>query len=294
MASPNESSRPQQPDPQWLERMYLNTLRVPSHGDFLARWQAVSALARKRLPGQIDVAYGPGPRQRLDAFAAPAPGRAAPLLIFVPGGAGRGPGKAHYSFVAEAACALGAAVLVLDTDACPAVSLPHITLQVAQAVAWGWQHARDLRASPRRLAVLGHGLGAQAAAMMLLCAWPLVQPGMPAQAVQRGMGLSGLYDLQPLMHTPSLQEALRLTPPQVAQASPARALAPARGMFWCLAGADESGEHLRQNRLLRQHWGRPRVPLVQTLAGLHHYSLLQAAATPGTRAHAALRRLLAA
>ena len=84
MARLNDSSRRDQPDTQWLERMYNNRLRVPEHGDHFARWSAESALARRSLPCDLDVPYGDAPRERLDAFAAK--GKGAPLVVFVHGG----------------------------------------------------------------------------------------------------------------------------------------------------------------------------------------------------------------
>ena len=88
MARPNDSSRRDQPDTQWLERMYNNRMRVPDHGDYFARWAAESALVRRSLGGEVEVPYGDAARERLDAFAAPRVGRGAraPLLVFIHGG----------------------------------------------------------------------------------------------------------------------------------------------------------------------------------------------------------------
>ena len=74
MARPNDSFRRDQPDTQWLERMYNNRMRVPDHGDYFARWAAESALVRRTLAGELDVPYGDAPRERLDAFMAPRKG----------------------------------------------------------------------------------------------------------------------------------------------------------------------------------------------------------------------------
>ena len=278
------------PDIQWLERMYNNRMRVPDHGDYFARWAAQSAMVRRSLPCQLDVPYGDGPRQRLDAFAARQAG--APLVVFVHGGYWKALDKSFHSFVAGELHDAGAAVVVPNYALAPQASVPQSTMDVAQAVAWAWRHARALKADRRRLVVVGHSAGGTMAAMMMACAWPLVQAGMPTGAMRRGIGLSGLYDLEPLMRTPSLQEALRLSPAQVQQASPARVPYSGNGRFVAMVGADESGEYLRQNRLIQQAWGRDRVPQAQALPGLNHFSILDALATRGHRLNTLARQLL--
>ena len=276
------------PDVQWLERMYNNLMRVPEHGEYFARWAAQSALVRKSLPAELDVPYGPAARERLDAFAAP-PGargrRGAPLLVFIHGGYWRALDKSYHSFIAAPLHAAGAAVVLPNYTLCPRASIPDITLQMVRALAWSWRNARRLGADPARIGVIGHSAGGQLAAMMLACDWRVFDPELPADLVKSALGLSGLYDLQPLKHTPSLQERLRLTPAQVRAASPARLPRPAAGRLYALVGAHKSGEYLRQNRLIQQAWGRERVPLATTVPGLNHFSIVDALATPGHRVH---------
>lgn len=281
--------RREPPDIQWLERSYNNRMRVPEHGDYFARWAAESALVRRSIACELDVAYGEGARDRLDAF--PAHRAGSPLVVFVHGGYWKALDKSVHSFVAGALHGAGAAVVVPNYRLAPQASLPQITLQVARSVAWAWRHARALRADRRRLVVIGHSAGGNLAAMMMACAWPLIDPDMPAGAVRRGMGVSGLYDVEPLMHTPSLQEVLRLTPAQVQQVSPARVPYTGRGRFVAVVGAEESGEYLRQNRLIQQTWGRERVPLAAAIKGLNHFSIVDALAQPGHRINTLAREL---
>ncbi len=292
MARTPAPTRRDPPDIQWLERMYNNRMRVPDHADYYARWAAESALVRRSLPCDLDVAYGTAPGETLDVFPAARPG--APVVVFIHGGYWRGMDKSQHSFLVPSLRAQGAAVVVPNYALCPQVSIPQITLQMVHAVGWAWRNARRFGGDARRLVVIGHSAGGQLAAMMLACAWPTAQAGLPRDVVKAALGISGLYDLQPLLHTPSLQEVLRLTPDQVAQASPARLPAPARGRLIGVVGADESGEYLRQNRLIQQAWGRERVPVASVLAGLNHFSVLDGLAQPGTRLHALTRQLLRA
>ena len=132
---------------------------------------------------------------------------------------------------------------------------------------------------------MGHSAGGQLAAMMLACAWNRFEPALPPRLVRAALGISGLYDLQPLLHTPSLQEVLRLTPRQVQVASPARLPAPAHGRLISVVGGEESGEYLRLNKLIQQAWGRERVPVAAELPGLNHFSILDTLAAPRSRLH---------
>ncbi|HMT17654.1 MAG TPA: alpha/beta hydrolase [Ottowia sp.] len=283
MARPNDSSRRDLPDIQWLERMYNNRQRVPDHGDYFARWAAESALVRRSLPCQLDVRYGDGAGETLDAFAAARP--RSPIVVFIHGGYWKAMDKSQHSFVVPALRDLGAAVVVPNYALAPKVGIPDITLQMVRAVAWSWRHARTLGGDARRIVVMGHSAGGQLAAMMLACAWNRFEPALPPRLVRAALGISGLYDLQPLLHTPSLQEVLRLTPRQVQAASPARLPAPAHGRLISAVGGDESSEYLRLNRLIQQAWGRERVPVAAVLPGLNHFSILDALVTPRSRLH---------
>lgn len=292
MARPNDSIRRDQPDTQWLERMYNNRQRVPDFGDYVARWTAESALARRSLPCELDVAYGSAPGETLDIF--PAARAGAPVAVFIHGGYWKSMDKSQHSFLASSLHAQGAAVVVPNYALCPQVSVPQITLQMVRAVGWAWRHARHFNGDARRLLVIGHSAGGQLAAMMLACAWPAADAGLPRDVVKAALGISGLYDLAPIQQTPSLQEVLRLTPSQVHQASPARLPAPVRGRLLSVVGGDESGEYLRQNRLIQQAWGRERVPVASVLPGLNHFSVLDTLAQPGARLHALARQALRA
>jgi arylformamidase len=92
--------------------------------------------------------------------------------------------------------------------------------------------------------------------------------------VRQAVSISGLFDLAPIAQTPFLQESLHLTPEHVRQASPAYLPAPKGKVLHALVGGDESAEFLRQNRLIAHKWGTDVVPTCETLAGCHHFSVL--------------------
>jgi arylformamidase len=267
-------------DGSWYDGMYNNRALVPTHPEFFARWTRDSEAARAASPCELDIAYGNEGGERLDVFPAAQDG--APVLLFIHGGYWRSLDKQDFSFVAPAFTRHGACVVVPNYDLCPAVTVPHITLQVARSVAWTWRHIAKFGGDPRRITVVGHSAGGQLAAMMLACLWPQLQPDLPRDTVRNALAISALHDLEPIMRTPFLQSSLQLSRDQVAMASPARLPAPRQGTLVSVCGGDESEEYHRQNRLIQQAWGS-RVTVCEALPGLNHFSIMDALVEPSHR-----------
>ena len=269
------------PDPEWLDRMYNNRALVPEHATHFARWAEISAQARASQPCSLDLAYGKAQGETLDVFPAAEPG--APVLVFIHGGYWRSLDKSDHSFVAPAFTNEGACVVIPNYDLCPAVTIPQIAMQMVHALAWTFRHAARFGGDPNRITVIGHSAGGHLAAMLLACLWSDHAKDLPADLVKNAMSISGLYELESVMHTPFLKESLRLTPAQVLKASPAWFPSPAAGTFYAVAGADESEEFLRQNALIEQAWGKKTVPVREALLGLNHFSIVEALVRPGHR-----------
>ena len=276
-------------DPQWLNAQYDNRARVADHMRHLARWPEASALARARSECRLDLAYGSGPSETLDLFLSRQPG--APVLVYLHGGYWRALDKSDFSFVAPGFTQAGALVAVPNYALCPAVSVEDIVWQTVRAVQWLWSNAARFGGDPQRIAVVGHSAGGHLAAMLLSCRWKQVAEELPAQLVGGAMSISGLFDLEPLRHTPFLQADLRLTPASVARLSPAFFPRP-KGRLHAVVGAAESEEFLRQNQLIRDVWGPTAVPVCETLPGHNHFTVLESLVDPAGRLHDLALRLL--
>jgi arylformamidase len=276
-------------DPDWLDAQYNNRARVPAAPQILERWVAASALARAESVCHLDLRYGDGEGETLDVF--PAAEADAPVLVFMHGGYWRALDKADHSFVAPSFVAAGATVVVPNYALCPAVTVEHIALQSAQALAWVWRHVRAHHGDPSRIVVVGHSAGAHLAAMLLSCRWARLAEELPPTLVQGAMGISGLYDLEPVRNSPYLQADLQLTPAMVRRLSPAFFPRP-RGKFHAVVGLDESEEFLRHNRLIRDAWGPTSVPVCETVPGADHFTILHNLADPAGRVHHLALRLL--
>ena len=291
-------------DPAWLDRMYNNRARVADSARHLALWADASRAAREALGPELvrtDRRYGNGEGETLDVFPAltaqlpDAP--KAPVLVVIHGGWWRSLDKSDHSFIAPAFLRSGACVVVPNYALCPGtqgrpVTIPQIVMQMVRALAWVWRHAAEFGGDPRRITVVGHSAGGHLAAMLLLCRWQQVARDLPPTLVRNALSISGLHDLSPLRHTPFLQPSLRLTPPQVRQASPALLPAPKGAPLWAVAGGEESEEFLRQNMLIRDAWGEEAVPIALALPGLDHFSIIEALAQPGHTLHGMALALL--
>ncbi len=279
-------------DPAWLDVQYNNRARIPEHPQLFARWDADSAAARAALPCQVDLRYGDGPNETLDVFAAARPG--APVLVFIHGGWWRSLDKAGHSFVAGAFVREGATVVLPNYALAPSVTIETIALQMALALAWTWRHAAAHHGDPQRIVLVGHSAGGHLATMLLACDWRRVAPDLPADLVRRALSISGLYELEPVRQTPFLKADLRLTQDAVARLSPARFPAPRGRTLHAAAGALESEEFLRQNRLIQAAWGEAVVPRCEEVPGTNHLDVLHALAEPDGVLHARAWELLRA
>lgn len=282
-------------DPAWLDGQYNNRLRVADYAGHLQRWTEASRLVLAEPGCQLQVPYGDGPSETLDIFPPLAGARAAegaPVMVFIHGGYWRALDKSDFAFVAPAFNAAGAMVVVPNYALCPAVGIEDISLQLARALLWVWRHAARLGGDPSRIMVAGHSAGGHLAAMLLSCRWKTLDEQAPAQLITGALSVSGLFDLEPIRHTPFLQQDLKLTPSAVARLSPAFFPRPKSGKLYVTVGLEESEEFLRQSRLIREVWGPTAVPVCETVPRADHFSVLSHLVDPASRLnHLALRLL---
>jgi arylformamidase len=275
--------------PAWFDQQYNNRARVADSAVILDRWARASTLVREQASCALDIAYGEAPAERLDVFPSHVPN--APVMVFLHGGYWRSLDKSDCSFVASSFVDEGAMVVIPNYSLCPQVGMARIPLQLVQALAWVWRHAAEHGGDPMRVVLVGHSAGGHLACMLNCCDWKSVAPDLPHHLVKGVLSISGVHDLGPLRQAPFLQQDLKLDADTVRRLSPALFPAPEAPVY-AIVGADESDEFKRQNRLIRQAWGRRVVPICEEIPGCNHFDILHDLADPQSRSHQLARRLL--
>lgn len=145
-----------------------------------------------------DIAYGDGPRRKLDVYRPLAASGAAPVVVFFYGGNWVDGERADYAFVGRALASRGMVVVVADYRLYPEVSYPEFLRDSAQAVAWAAREAGRYGGDPKRLFVMGHSAGAYNAAMVALDPRWLAEFGLKPSDLRGWIGLAGPYDFLPI------------------------------------------------------------------------------------------------
>ena len=266
--------------PTDYEAEYNNRARVPEHPEIFARWareaEDYRAEAMKERCAELGLQYGDTPRQTIDLFS-PKRAAEAPLALFIHGGYWRSLDPSMFSQAARGANAHGIAVAVAGYDLCPEVTIAEIIDQIRHACLFLW-----LRTG-RRMMVYGHSAGGHLAAAMLATDWRGLYPKTPADLVPAAYSISGLFDLTPLLQV-SMASDLHLDGGSARASSPLFWPPPAAGRaFDAAAGALESGEFLRQSRLIAEAWGKAGVKTrYEEIAGTNHFTVVDALSDPAS------------
>jgi acetyl esterase/lipase len=151
-----------------------------------------------------DVAYGEGPRRKLDIYVPKTigvpktVGANAPVIVFFYGGTWQTGTKDDYLFAAQALASTGTIVVVPDYRVYPEVTFPGFLDDGAAAVAWTLHNIAAYGGDTRSVFLAGHSAGAYISIMLTLNRTYLAKQGMPDAKLAGGIGMSGPYDFLPL------------------------------------------------------------------------------------------------
>ncbi len=262
----------------FCNREYNNRALVPDHPAHAERWTKAAEEARRPGTCLLDLPYGGSPNERLDLF--PAYRAGGPLLVFIHGGYWRSFSKREFSWVAPAFVDEGVSVALIDYDLAPRVSVDTIVLQVLRSLEWLWRECEHFGYDASRIFVAGHSAGGHLTAMAMCALWPAWDPDLPQDLVKGGVSISGLYDLEPVMHASFLNVDLKLDERSASKLSPAWMPPASNAPLVTCVGALESSEFRRQNALIGQRWKRNLRADVPA-PGRNHFTVVDALAEPG-------------
>ncbi len=255
-----------------IDEQYDAERAVPDFGRYVDSFLSNSARVRKQLGPRLDVQFGPTNAETLDIYPAARPD--APIHMFIHGGYWHSLSSREFSFVAEGLVSAGVTVVINNYALCPSVTITEIVRQNRAAAAWVYRNAATFGGNRSRLYVSGHSAGGHLTAMLLATDWA-GDYGLPPDLVKGGTAISGLFDLEPFMHS-WLQPTLRLTPEEVDRMSPIRHLPDQASPLIVTLGGEESAEFHRQSEAYLAAWtGSGLQGHYVDLPGHNHFTVLE-------------------
>jgi acetyl esterase/lipase len=162
-----------------------------SPADLLNLWQPNGACEE-----YSGLAYGKGPRQKLDVYK-PRHAAMAPVLVFFYGGSWQRGSRDFYRFVGVSLAAQGIVTVVPDYSIFPPARFPMFVEDAARAVGFTRKSAAQWGANPSRLVLMGHSAGAYIAAMLSFDPQWLGQVDIDSRTDLAGfIGLAGTISCQ--------------------------------------------------------------------------------------------------
>lgn len=180
-----------------LDRQYDARASVASFEAEYARYVAASAPMLAHPNRVADLVYDPQSGEKLDLYLA---GPDSPLFVWIHGGYWRASSRLDNAFAAAGMLARGVSGAVIDYTLAPAVGLDEIVRQTRAAIGWLYRQAGHYGYDARKIHIGGSSAGGQLVGMVLAPGWQSAQ-GLPDTGIGAALALSGLHDVEPLLHT---------------------------------------------------------------------------------------------
>jgi arylformamidase len=255
--------------PQVLEREYSPSSMVGGDiSGYLTAYAERSAQARRDLACREDLRYGAGRHEVLDFF--PAERKDAPLFVFIHGGYWQELSHKDSAPMAAQVLSAGFAFATLNYTLAPEGTIELMAEEVARALGFLQQQARDLGCDAKRITLCGHSAGAHLAALQIMH----VDPHFDPAGLEHLVLLSGIYDLEPIPLT-SINAPLGLDVARAHALSP-MFLAPLAGPRVTVAVAErDTAEFRRQSKEFALHLDRHGLDAAFVLVpGRDHFDII--------------------
>jgi len=211
-----------------------------------------------------EVAYGEGPRQRMDVYraldSAGAPLSApAPVVIFVHGGSWQSGSKDAYAWVGKALAQMGFVAVLPNYGLMPDTRFPAFVDDVARAVALVKARAATWGGDTARVVLMGHSAGAQLAALVAYDPRYLAKQGTTPDILGGFVGLSGPYDF--VFDTELLKRTFAGPKEREFDALPVHFVTPQSLRTLLVMGEDDETVNPRNTRSLASTLRKSQVPV---------------------------------
>ncbi|SDT99448.1 alpha/beta hydrolase [Stappia sp. ES.058] len=255
------------------EAEYNNRSLVPEHPAQIEGWKRDAAAYRAEATCDLAIPYELSERTTYDLFL-PAGGMplGGAIGLFLHGGYWQALDRTFFSHMARGIVAHGIPCAVANYTLCPQVRVGDITEEIRHLAGHLWERYR------KPIVAFGHSAGGHLTAALLATDW--AQRGLPLRLVPAGLSISGVFDLQPLIDT-TLNANLRLDRKEAIDASPLAMVAPSGTHLTAAVGGGESGEFIRQSRIIADIWGRGGVDTRLDIRGQdNHFTVIAPLADP--------------
>ena len=250
---------------------YDNSGRVANAAELLDGYleDAANFRSRENLIADYNLVYGPAERNQMDIFW-PDDKRDAPIVMFIHGGYWKSMDRSAFSHLSGGLLENNIAVAMPSYTLCPDIQINGIINELRRACLVLYQTYKQ------KIIVVGHSAGGHLAACMMATDWEGIHRDLPEDLVAAGMGISGIYDLLPILHTP-VNDAVQMDVEQASSASPIDWVPEAIQKFEAWVGADESNEYHRQSRELAERWSMLGTPTnCVSVENENHFTIIHA------------------
>jgi arylformamidase len=257
-----------------------NGVAVTASADIVAGWERRSAVMRARHPAHLDLRYGPRERNRIDFLQAR---EKAPTLLFIHGGYWQLRAKEVFTVFAEGPMAHGINVALIGYTLAPEATLDEIVAEIHAGIDFLAERLPALGGDANPIVVAGWSAGGHLTAMAL-----------SHPQVKAGVGISGIYDLEPIRHS-YLNDKLRLDEAMSRRNSPMLQQGGALKPLALVAGGAELPLLRKQSVDFAGHRARFGLPVTyEEIPGADHFSIMNEMIAPGGRITMLVRQLVEA
>ena len=254
-----------------------NGVAVAGSAGIVADWERLSLEMRARYPDHLDLRYGSRERNRIDFLKAREKG---PTLLFIHSGYWQTRAKETFTLFAVGPMAHGINVALIGYTLAPDATLDEIVAEIHAGVDFLAERLPGLGGDAGRIVVSGWSAGGHLTSMVL-----------SHPQVRAGMGISGIYDLEPIRHS-YLNVKLGLDEAMSRRNSPVMQAGGAAKPLSLVVGSAELPLLRQQTADFAGHRAKFGLPVTyEEIPGADHFTIMNEMVSPAGRITMLIRQV---